>query len=1019
MDTAHTISSTAGLKASSYGFFFDRIDYCLSKGKAFTLFNADNASITGFLERCDQAGFQPFTVKFSSIESSISSIPASPQFVTLIQDLTYEECMEKATLIADQLIFPLWFRRIPMCCFSLIGRSGYEVHKITGDDLHKNSAAVLNALLAEQAFTLLERSNYQFSSPEFLHLAEHKTIFTPIEEQLLKALEAHKLSYQPQVRLGRYTVDFLVGAPEGAEKDRVIVECDGRAFHSAARDAERDKVLSLEGYPICRFSGSDIYGDVEKCIETIQQTLSYRPYPSYALDNDLDASQQAAVTCGPGPIRVLAPAGSGKTKTLVNRILFLLNQGIPAEKILALAFNKKARDEMQERLERRGVHGLEVRTFHSLGYQIVREELGWKFNSSTSKQISKALMKSAILQHTELPPSRNKDPLDAFLAGMRRAKMELPPLSTETVEYGDRIYPFEAIFYTFLKNQLNASFVDFDDMIYLSIRALLENILLRRSYQARFEYVLVDEFQDLNEAQLLLLQLLAIPENNIFAVGDDDQMIYGFRGADVKHILQFDKRFAVSSNHVLNTNYRSSQMIVRHAGWLIDHNTDRIRKNIVPRENAQTGSFEISGHTSLHEQAKYAATWLAQHKKEHNLNWRDYAVLYRNNAYQFAMATALDVMNIPHTPLSGQHLFQTSVGLDVYSYLKTIISPQEARASDFERILKRPNKYFTNQFISQARTWDSFTRLPDLSNLRGWEREKCMDFISRIETASQRLSRSAMSAAECMQMLKTEFGLAEFYADQSRKSDDLDQASDEALFDVMTALADNFKTPMDYYQHICQSVDDQESSADNDFESPVLEKGTGESNEVYLSTIHKSKGKEFRNVVYLNLSQEDQKPQQAQSIEEERRVAYVGATRPKDDLLITFSNTRPCDFLLEIALNPRFEAMKNEELEHKHMASARRLEKEQFALKQLRLKKESLAARFSELTKQQWGQGSNWISSVLWNIQNRRINKIQRRIEHLDLQFRRHSETTIHPLVNEIAEMEEERNTRTVIGMKQ
>jgi DNA helicase-2/ATP-dependent DNA helicase PcrA len=846
-------------------------------------------------------------------------------------------------------------------------------------------------------------------------MAEHKTIFTPIEEQLLHTLEAHKLSYQPQVRLGRYTVDFLVGTAD----NRVIVECDGRAYHSAEKDSERDKVLALEGYPICRFSGSDIYGDVEKCIETIQQTLNYRTYPSYALDNDLDASQQAAVTCADGPTRVLAPAGSGKTKTLVNRILYLLNQGIPAEKILALAFNKKARDEMQERLERRGVHGLEVRTFHSLGYQIVREELGWKFNPSTYKQTSKALMKSAILQHTELPPSRNKDPLDAFLAGMRRAKMELPTLSTETVEYGDRIYPFEAIFYTFLKNQLNASFVDFDDMIYLSIRALLESILLRRSYQARFEYVLVDEFQDLNEAQLLLLQILAIPENNIFAVGDDDQMIYGFRGADIKHILQFDKRFAVSSNHVLNTNYRSSQMIVRHAGWLINHNTDRIRKNIVPRGNAQTGRFEVSGHTSLHEQAKYAASWLAQHKKEHNLNWRDYAVLYRNNAYQFAMATALDVMNIPHTPHSGQHLFQTSVGADVYSYLKTMISPQEASASDFERILKRPNKYFTNQFISQARNWDSFTRLPDLSDLRDWEREKCMDFIDRIETASRRLGQSTISAAECMQMLRTEFGLEEFYGDQARKSDDLDQASDEVLFEVITALADNFKTPMDYYQYICQSVDDHESSADNGFESAVLEKGTDESNEVYLSTIHRAKGKEFRNVVYLNLSQEEQKPGQAQSVEEERRVAYVGATRPKDDLLITFPGTKTCDFLREISLSPRFKAMRNEELKHRHMASTRQLEKEHMVLKRFEMRKDGFVTRFSELTKQQSSKGSNWLSSVLWNIQNRRINKIQGRIDHMDLRIRRQLETTINPLVNELAEIAEEQNMRTALGMKE
>src|SRR6266498_3737797 len=377
MDTLQRISSITHTEIPTYDFFFNRIDYCLSKGKGFSVFNADDRSITSFAEQCSRKGFSPLTVNLSFIKDALTNIPDSPIFVTLIQDLPYSEFLERAPLIADKLVFPLWFERIPICFFSQLGQDAYENHQIMGEAIHKNYSAVINSLLAEQVFKLLECSNYQFISPDFLNLSEHKTIFTPIEEQLLVALEAHKLSYQPQVRLGRYTVDFLVEAQNSADNNRVIVECDGRAFHTAAKDSERDKVLSVEGYPICRFSGSDIYGNVDQCIETIQQTLNYRTYPSYALDNDLDASQQAAVTCADGPTRVLAPAGSGKTKTLVNRIIYLLNQGIPAEKILALAFNKKARDEMQERLDRRGVHGLEVRTFHSLGYQMVREELGW------------------------------------------------------------------------------------------------------------------------------------------------------------------------------------------------------------------------------------------------------------------------------------------------------------------------------------------------------------------------------------------------------------------------------------------------------------------------------------------------------------------------------------------------------------------------------------------------------------------------------------------------------------------
>ena len=1015
MSTLRSISSIIDTKAHPYDFFFNKIDYHLSKGKGFSLYHADDAAITNFLEQCNRKGYSPLTARLSSVEDALSAIPASPTFVTLIQDLPYFEFLEQAPLIADKLVFPFWFRRIPICFFSYPGREAYETDTMNGENLHKNSSLVIRALLAEQVFTILNRSNVQFASPEFINLPEHKTIFTPIEEKMLTALEAHQLAYQPQVRIGRYTVDFLVGVQD----QKVIVECDGKAYHDPAKDSERDKVLSLEGYPICRFSGSDIYADVEKCIETIQEALNYRTQPSYTLDDDLDSSQQAAVTSVNGPIRVLAPAGSGKTKTLVNRILYLLNQGIAAEKILALAFNKKARDEMQDRLDRRGVHGVEVRTFHSFGYEIVREGLGWTFNGSTHKKTSRALMQSAILQHTELPPRRNKDPLDAFLAGLRKAKMELPALSTVTVEYGDRIYPLEPIFYSYLKKQLNTNFVDFDDMIYLAIRLLLENNSLRHIYQSRFEFVLVDEFQDLNEAQLLLLQIIALPENNIFAVGDDDQMIYGFRGADVKHIVEFDKRFPLSSNHVLNTNYRSSQMIVRHTGWLINHNVDRVNKEIRPRKDAQIGRFEVSGHASLFEQAECAAKWLVNHKKEHSLNWRDYAVLYRYNAYQFPIAVILDTMGIPHSPVSGQQLFHSMVGIDIFSYLQVTLYPEEATASDFDRILKRPNKYFTNQLISHAKNWNSFKRLPEIPALRDWEREKLTDFITRIEQLSKKARAQDISAIDYLQILKTELGLEDFYRDQSRKSDDLDQASDEGFLDVITALAENFKTPVEFFQFICKSIDEHDSDSGNSSENGNSETGDSRNNEIYLSTIHRAKGKEFQNVVYFNLSKTDADSKQAKFIEEERRVAYVGATRPKDDLLITFSSAKPSDFLTEISLNPKFKGTEEEEMKSRFTSCSLRLEKAKVHLKQLEAKKEKGIADFHELTETQSGKWPTWSQGVIWRIQNWRMDKTKARIERIDRQIKKHAETTIAPLLKALQEMEEERNIRSALGLRQ
>ena len=998
----------------SFDFFFGRLDTWLRKGRGFSLYQADDACVQDFAEQCQVRGLAPFTIPLSSVQSGTGEIPTAPGFVVLLQDLPYADFLERASVIADRIIFPLWFRKVPICFFSRLPREAYESVPIKPDDLHTDFTRVVRSLLAEQVMTLLGRSNYQLPSPELLAPGALKTPLTPIEETMSKALEKHELRYQPQVRLGRQVVDFLVEVQDG----KVVVECESKGYHETIKEGERDasRALTLAGYPVCRFSGSEIEADVERCVRLIQEAVHYRTLPAYKIDNDLDASQAAAAASVTGPIRVLAPAGSGKTKTLVNRILHLLNQGIAPERILALAFNKKARDEMQDRLERRGTQGVEVRTFHSFGYEVVREGSGWTFGGSTQKKSARALMRSAIQEHAQLPALRNQDPVESFMAGLRKAKMELPALSSLTVEYGDKIYPLEPIFNSYLKKQISASFVDFDDMIYMAVRQLLENKTLRRTYQSRFEFVLVDEFQDLNEAQLLLLQIIGLPENNIFAVGDDDQMIYGFRGADVKHIVQFEKRFPVAVTQVLNTNYRSSRMVIRHADWLIRHNLDRAPKDIQPRRDAQAGRFEVAGHPSLLEQAKHAATWLAEHKKKNNLNWRDYAVLYRYNAYQFPVAVMLDAMGIPHTPVDTRQLFQSAVGSDVYSYLQVILFPKEAKAADFERILKRPNKFLTNQLIGQATEWVSFLRLPHLATLRDWERQKLVEFITRMESFSQAARAGEVTAAACMQALKSDFGLAEFYREQSSLTEDLDQATDEGLLDVMTALATRYKTPLEFYQFLHKSIGDQSGNGDKNFADLPPEREAPNSNEVYLSTIHRAKGKEFRNVVYFNLSQVTADPKQAFFVEEERRVAYVGATRPKDDLLVTFASNRPSQFLREIALNPSYKEVEDEDLKRKVTSATLRLERAQVVLKHMEAKKQKQIAFFRELTRTQTAKRPDLIQWLLNRLQLWRIDRALKRVEGTDAQIKAHKEETIAALEREIQAMEEEGKMREALA---
>jgi DNA helicase-2/ATP-dependent DNA helicase PcrA len=1026
-----------------FEFFFDRLDTCRRKGRGFSLFHADAQSVADFSSGCQQRGLAPRIVQLSSIQADEvdpAEETAAAPFVILIQDLEYADFLEIASRVADRLVFPLWYRRIPICFFSLLGREAYDPRSISGEDLHRDLPGVLRRLLAEQVHTLLERSNYQIPSPDLLTRGERapETLFTPIEEKMRAAFEAHGLAFQPQVRLGRQTVDFLVDI----QGSKVVVECESNAYPASDTSSHGAKGLARGGYPVCTFSAAQIESDVEKCIQAVQSAVQYRTLPSYGLDKDLDPSQLAAVNAASGPVRVLAPAGSGKTRTLVNRILHLLNQGIAPDRILALAFNKKARDEMQERLERRASaeRGLEIRTFHSFGYEIVREALGWSFGAAAQKQTARALLRSAIQEHTQLPALRDRDPLDTFMAGLRKAKMELPELSTVTVEYGDRAYPLEPIFHSYVKKQMSASFVDFDDMIYMAVRLLLENSALRRTYQSRFEYVLIDEFQDLNEAQLLLLQIISLPENNVFAVGDDDQMIYGFRGADVKHIVEFEKRFPVTSTYVLNTNYRSSQMIIRHAGWLVSHNQDRVPKDMQPGNDARSGRFEVSGHESLLEQAKYAAAWLLAHKEKNRLNWRDYAILYRYHAYQFPVAVMLDALGIPHTPVATQQLFQTSVGMDVHAYLQVILFPKEASASDFERILRRPNKFITNQLIAQAKDWFSFIRLPQLPAQREWEHKALAEFIGLISRYSEIARVGQVSAADFLQQLKTEFGLGDYYREQSRLTDDLDQASDEGLLDVIIAMAGNYKTPVEFLKYIDKSIRDQagEGEARSGSENP--DRAAAEENQVYLSTIHRAKGREFRNVVYFNLSQATD-PAQDSFIEEERRVVYVGATRAKDDLLITFTSGRPSVFLQEMALNPRYREIDHDGLQHE-LASARlRLERARIVLRQLEEKKLSQFAlvrgvqtsfqgpsklpdryaradlffRVAQTGFQRSSRLPGWLQSLIYWFQIWRIDRVLKRVDDIEAEIRAHREQTIIHLEKEIDALQEEEKMRSAL----
>ena len=899
------------VKDLSFSFFFEHYDYLLEHGKGFSVFNAHREVVNNFLQKLSRRT-EPILWRLSDVLDHFPDrVPEPPQVVVLVQDLSETVLQTKGKVFADKIVFPLWYKGVSICFFSFLEKSSSERKFVESSDIHQDLPSVLNFLLLEQAFRLLERVNYHFSSPEFLNLSEYKTIFTPIEELMLQALEQKGLDYQPQVRLGRYLVDFLVDL--GNEK--AIIECDGRLYHDPLKDQERDKHLSLEGYEIFRFTGSEIFSDPIRCVEEVMENTSYRTLPSYQLDENLDESQLKAVRTVTGPVRVLAPAGSGKTKTLVNRIYHLLNQGVREDRILALAFNRKAKEEMQARLSQRSVYGVDVRTFHSLGYEIIRNELGWDFQGDQVHKKTRNLMRRSVSKHVSLPRRRNGDPLEVFLDGLRRVKMELPQISDVLIEFEDKAYPFDKIFNSYLKEQSKSNFLNFDDMIYLALRLLINNDQIRKMYQEQFEYVLVDEYQDLNKAQLMMLQILALPQNNIFAVGDDDQLIYGWRGAEVRQIVQFDTRFPLAVNHVLETNYRSSEEIIKHAKWIIDNNQERVSKDIQPREGAQKGLFKIHGNTSLLEQAQYAVDWLLKLKEKNGGSWKDYAFLYRYNAMQFPVALVLDSKDIPHSPLSGGHIFDSRVAEDILSYLRVIMCLGEAGKKDFKRILNRPNKYLKNEILNQISSWNSLEKLIENPGLKDWEREKIIDFVTSLEYIQGLLDDIDISPRELLDIMVREVGLLDFYQDHSPMKDEVDTSDDKVMLEVLLSLAENFYSPEEFYQFAVKTREDFEYGLVEGYQED-RESRSPDRDEVYLSTIHKAKGKEFSNVIYFNLSDE-MKSKEDPDIEEERRVVYVGATRAIDNLLITYPEDSPSKFLFELALNPEMEHWTLKNLENR------------------------------------------------------------------------------------------------------
>jgi len=663
----------------------------------------------------------------------------------------------------------------------------------------------------------------------------------------------------------------------------------------------------------------------------------------------LDAAQRAAVEHGRGPARVLAPAGSGKTKTLVSRVAELVARGVDPGGILLLAFNRKAAEQLEERLAAQGVattrrirgeRGLcpvavHCATFNAFGYRYQREIVAARFTLDTSGSGQRALMKQAMeaagASPATLKPARGSDPVGAFLAAMTRvrAALEAPADVEVRIESAGEqpvvMVPFAEVHAHYVRAQAVTGCQSFDDQIYLAVADMLADPEHRAYIQGRFEHILVDEFQDLNGAQLALVDVLSRPRRDLFVVGDDDQLIYGWRFADPRGILQFHERMPPrpwSATYTLCTNYRCSRVVVESAARLVANNAVREDKDVRPRDGAAEGALRFAGAPTWPARAAELCGFLRAERSRQGCAWRDLAVLCRYRSQQLAVALALDAAQIPRTPALGYKLFSHPGAALLRAYIDLAGAPESVPGDRLRLLLNRPNRYLGNAVVEAVgaapRPWTHLRALAAGEPAVGPRRlstlvESVRALGAALETsttggtAGDEPADPGLIAGRLVWAVVDEFGLEDYWGSGAHEPDgQQDEAGALQVLDALLVLAETYPDPAVYLSVWDRLLADELAHAG--MADDTLAREEAEEDRVVIGTIHAAKGREYAAVAIPDYDC-DVTRWEAPEIEEERRVVYVGVTRARDSALLTIDTSRPYvhPFLRELVERPELD----------------------------------------------------------------------------------------------------------------
>ncbi len=626
---------------------------------------------------------------------------------------------------------------------------------------------------------------------------------------------------------------------------------------------------------------------------------------SHILDN-LNDAQRDAVTIEDQHALILAGAGSGKTKVLVHRIAWLTQvMGFSAYNILAVTFTNKASSEMRGRIESlvgNSSQALTMGTFHGIAYRLLRQHykeanLPQTFqilDSDDQKRVIKRLLKTLELDEQQWPHRQ----VQAFINGEKeegRRPQHIDPGHNPFVKQMLQIYQA-------YENQCKkAGLVDFAELLLRAHELWLKNPSILAHYQSRFRHILVDEFQDTNSLQYAWLQVLAGATGKLFIVGDDDQSIYGWRGAKIENIRQFDQDFSGVKTVRLEQNYRSTGTILKAANHLISHNQERMGKNLWSAGEAGD-PIKIYEAFNEHDEAQFVCNQIKLWC-ENGGSRNEVAVLYRSNAQSRVMEQALLQAKIPYRVYGGLRFYDRAEIKDVLGYLRLILNCHDDGA--FERVYNHPPRGIGNKTADMIR---DIAKMEDVSLWRAMESLLEQKLTPRAKTALtgfkiliESLEKSVENQDlkdQSIQVISRSGLQLHFEKDQSEQG----QSRLENLDELINA-ASSFKPP----QQTAEGIE-SDTIGEIIYANPLaeflaqaaLEAGEQQADKwessVQLMTLHSAKGLEFPLVFMVGVEEGLFPSQQSQEdnsrLEEERRLAYVGITRAERQLMISFANRR-------------------------------------------------------------------------------------------------------------------------------